>query len=69
MGRGPGIAMTCGVGHRLSLDLALLWLWRRRAAAAPVGPLASEPLCAAGATLKRQDQKKKKLEEAIELLF
>ena len=26
-----GIAMSCGVGHRHGLDLALLWLWCRPA--------------------------------------
>ena len=29
-----------GVGHRLGLDLALLWLWHRLAAVAPFRPLA-----------------------------
>ena len=33
-GIGSGIAISCSVGHRLGLDLALLWLWRRLAAAA-----------------------------------
>ena len=36
--------MSCGVGHRLGLDLALLWLWRRPVATAPIRPLAWEPL-------------------------
>ena len=35
-------------------DLALLWLWLRSAAAAPVGPLAWEPPYAAGAVLKKK---------------
>ena len=30
--------MSCGVGHRYSSDLALLWLWCRPAAVAPIGP-------------------------------
>ena len=30
----PGVAMSCGVGHRFGLDLTLLWLWRRPAATA-----------------------------------
>ena len=30
--KGSGVAMSCGVGHRLGLDLALLWLWHRPAA-------------------------------------
>ena len=38
--------MSCGAGCRHSLDLTLLWLWRRPAATAPVRPLAREPLSA-----------------------
>ena len=43
-------------------DLALLWLWCRLVATAPIRPLAWEPPHAAGATLKKgeKDQKKKK---------
>ena len=52
--------MSCGVGHRCSSDLALLWLWRRPAAIALTRPLAWGPLYAAGAALKRQKTKKKK---------
>ena len=37
-----GIAVNCGVGHRCSSDPALLWLWCRPAAIAPIGPLAWE---------------------------
>ena len=40
----------------------LLWLWRRPAATAPIGPLAWEPPHAMGAaheTAKRQKKKKK----------
>ena len=40
-------------------DLALLRLWRRLAATAPIRPLAWEPPYAAGAALKRQKDKKK----------
>ena len=39
-------------------DLALLWLWRRPTATAPVRPLAWEPPCALRAALKRQKPKK-----------
>ena len=42
MGQGSGIAMSCGVGHSHSSDLALVWLWRRLAAAVPIQPLAWE---------------------------
>jgi len=53
--------MSCGVGCRFSLDPALLWLWHRLVAIAPIGPLAWEPPYAAGVALKRQkDQKKRK---------
>ena len=34
--------MSCGVGHRLGLDLLLLWLWRRLAAVALIQPLVWE---------------------------
>ena len=30
------VAVSCGVGHRCSLDPALLWLWHRTAAIAPI---------------------------------
>ena len=47
--------MSCGVGCRCSLDdLALLWLWRRPAAAAPIQPLAWELPYAVGAALKKK---------------
>ena len=56
--------MSCGVGCRRGSDPALLWLWCRPEATAPIGPLAWEPPYAAGAAqemAKRQkDQKKKK---------
>ena len=51
--------MSCGVGHRLGLDLVLLWLWCRLAAVAPIGPLAWEPPYAAGVALKKQKKKKR----------
>jgi len=34
--RGFGISMSCGVSHRHSLDLALLWFWHRLAAVATI---------------------------------
>ena len=45
--------MSCGVCYRCSLDLALLWLWGRPAAAAPIQPLAREIPHAAGIALKK----------------
>ena len=46
--------MLCGVGHRCGSDLALLRLWRRLAAVAPIRHLAWEPPYVAGAALKIQ---------------
>ena len=57
--------MSCGVGCRRGLDPALLWLWRRLAAIAPIGPAAWEPPYAAGATLKRQKTEKKKRKKGL----
>ena len=55
---------SCCVGCRLGLDLALLWLWHRPAAVAPIGPLAWEPPYAVGAALKRQKETEKKKQKA-----
>ena len=49
--------MSCGVGCRCGSDLALLWLWCRPVAKAPIGPLAWEPPCAMGVALKRKTKK------------
>ena len=51
--------MSCGVGCRCGLDLALLWLWCRPMATAPIRSRAWEPPYAVGAALKRQEKKKK----------
>ena len=56
-------AENCGGGCRRGSDSALLWLWRRRAAAAPVRPPAWEPPHAAGAAKQmapRPEEKKEK---------
>ena len=55
--------MSCGVGRKRGSDPALLWLWRRLAATAPIGPLAWEPPYATSAAqemAKRQKNKKQK---------
>ena len=52
--------MSCGVGGRQGSDPALLWLWHKPEATAPIGPLAWEPPYAAGAALKKKKTKKKK---------
>ena len=46
------VAVSCGVSHRRILDPALLWLWHRPAATAPIRPLAWELPYAVGAALK-----------------
>ena len=56
-GSGTGVAVSCGVGCRRSLDPELLWLWHRPAAVAVIGPLAWEPPYATGAA---PESKKKK---------
>ena len=48
--------MSCDVGPRRGLDPVLLWLRRRPAATAPIGPLAWELPYAAGVALKRQKE-------------
>ena len=47
--------MSWGIGHSLSLDPALLWLWQRPAATALIRPLAWEPPCATGAALEKTE--------------
>ena len=58
------LALLCGlrirhcselcVGRRSGSDLALLWLWHRLVATAPILPLAWEPPCASGVALKKR---------------
>ena len=53
--------MSCGVGRRRGLDLALLWLWHRPAAKALIRPLAREiPYAVVTALKKTKDEKTKK---------
>ena len=42
VGRGSGVAMSCGVGRRHGSDPALLWVWCRPAAVAQIQPLVLE---------------------------
>ena len=50
----PALPRAVGISRRPDLDPALLWLWCRPAAAAPVGPLAWEPPYAMGMALKKK---------------
>ena len=59
-GKGSGIALSCGLGHRSGSDGSrVLWLWCRLAAVSLIGPLAWEPTYAVGAALKKQQNKTK----------
>ena len=60
MGSGSGVAVRCGIGHRRSSDLVLLWLWHRLVATVQIRPLAWEPPYAVGVALKGQKDKKTK---------
>ena len=69
MGQGSDIAVSCGVGCRRGLDPALLWLWHRPVATAPIGPLAWDPPYAKGAALEKTKEKKKKRRRMFCLCF
>ena len=56
--KGSRVAVSCGC--RRGLDVALLWLWCRPAAAAPIRPLAWEPPYAVGVALNRQNKQTNK---------
>ena len=51
--------MSYGVGRRRGSGPALLWLWHRPVAIAPIGPLAWEPPYAVGAALEKAKRQKK----------
>ena len=53
----PVLPTSCGVGHRCNLDLLLLWLWCRPAAAAPIQPIARELPYAKGTAPKKEKRK------------
>ena len=57
--KNPALPMCCGLGRRCSLDLALLWLWNRLAAATPIQSLDQMSPYATSAALKRKEKKKK----------
>ena len=59
--------MSCGVGCRRGSDPALLWLWRRPAATAPIRPLAWEPSYAVGAALEKAKRHTKNRNEKGEV--
>ena len=57
--------MRCGVGCKRGSDPALLWLWRRPAAMAPIGPLAWEPPYALGAAQEMAETINQSINSAI----
>jgi len=67
--------VSCGVGCRRGSDPALLWLWRRPVATAPIQPLSWEPPYAAGAaqeiatTTTTKDKKTKKKKKRKKILW
>ena len=52
--------MSCGIGRRHGSDPALLWLWRRLAATAPIQTLAWEPPYVTAVALKKKKKKERK---------
>ena len=57
--------MSCGVDCRRGSDPLLLWLWRRPAATALIGPLAWELPYAVNAALEKAKKTKKKKKRTI----
>ena len=63
--------MSCGVGRRRGSDPALLRLWCRLVAIAPIRPLAWETPYAVGAAqeIAKKKKKKKKTEYEITVVY
>ena len=61
--------MSYGVGRRHASDLALLWLWCKPAATAPIQPLAWAPPHAVGAALEKTERQKKKEKKKVLSFF
>ena len=53
--------MSCAVGCRHGSYTALLWLWHKPVATAPIGPLTWEPPYATSVILENTKKKKKKI--------
>ena len=65
---GLRIWLCCGLWLQPQLDLAMVWLWCRPVATAPIQPLAWESPYVMGAALKRQ-RKKKERQENVPLFY
>ena len=59
--------MSCGVGHRCSSDLVLLWQWCRQVATALIQTLAWEPPYTAGFSPKKPKKTKNKKRQTTSL--
>ena len=57
--------MSCGVSCRHGLDLALLCLWHRLAAAVPIRPVAWELPYTTGVALKRKKKKEEEMHQKV----
>ena len=71
-GQESNVAMSHDVGRSRGSDLALLWLWCRAAATAPIRPLVWDSICPKCGPKKTKRQKKKKknvLNESIEIIL
>ena len=58
--------MSCDVGRRCGSDLALLWLWHRAAATAPIRPLAWELPYANRKALEKTKNKNKQTNKKLD---
>ena len=69
VGEGSGVAVSCGVGHRLGSDPTLLWLWLwlwcKLAATIAIQPLAWEFPYAVGFGPKKKKKRQKNLKSQI----
>ena len=61
--------MSCGVDCRRGSDPALLWLWYRLAATAPIQPLAWETPYAMGAALEKGEKQNKQTKQTSKCII
>ena len=65
MSRGAGL--SCGVGRKCGSDPALLWLWHRLVATAPIRPLGWELPYASGVALEKKGKKAKQTKKEVQV--